>query len=137
MILLRLISSISGQPLISITDPNAYNNACNFMSDTWFKIWQFMFLGFAMAFFIAFVDSIFQIFGVYNMCHCRTAVSFSGPSESGTAHCTAQAVEDARNKHCVDRITLAAVVVTAILCYFGWWYQKLIRRAIAVELGRL
>ena len=39
MILLRLISSIAGQPMISIPDPNAHNNAYNVIGDTWFKIW--------------------------------------------------------------------------------------------------
>ena len=76
MILLRLISSIAGQPMISIPDPNAYN----VIGDIWFKIWQVMYsvlmlLGFAIAFFISFAGSIFQIFGVYNNCHCRTPVS--------------------------------------------------------------
>ena len=141
MILLRLVSSIAGQSLVSIPDPIAYN----VIGDAWFKLWQvvytvLMFSGFAMAFFISFAGSIFQIFGVYNNCHCRTpVVSWAFSADQKVVQLTGQ-VEPQKtleNKHYADSITLAAVLVTGILCYFGWWYQKVMRRAVAVELGRL
>ena len=141
MILLRLVSSIAGQSLVSIPDPIAYN----VIGDTWFKAWQvvygvLMFSGFAMAFFISFAGSIFQLFGVYNNCHCRTPVSswaFSAHQKVVQLAARNKPQKTIENKHYADSITLAAVVVTAILCYFGWWYQKVMRRAVAVELGRL
>ena len=141
MILLRLVSSSRCQPLFSIPDSNAYN----FLGDIWFKVWQVMYSllmvsGFAAAFFISLAGSIFQIFGVYNNCHCRTPVSSWGLSADQkvvqvTASLHPQRTLD--NKHYADKITLSAVVVTGIVCYFGWWYQKVMRRAVAVELERL
>ena len=97
-----------------------------------------MLLGFAMTFFISFGGSIFQIFGIYNNCHFRTLVSsWALPADQKVVQLTAQPkpLKTLENKHYADTITLAAVVVTAILCYFGWWYQNVMRRAAAVELG--
>ena len=141
MILLRQLSGIAGQSLISIPDPAAYSVT----GDILFKVWQvmycvLMFSGFAVAFFISFAGSIFQIFGVYNNCHCRTPVSsWALPADQKVVQLTSQPkpYKTLENKHYADNITLAAVIVTAILCYFGWWYQKAMRRAVAVELGRL
>ena len=141
MIILRQVSSMAGQPLLSIPDPNAYN----VMGDAWFTVWQVvycvpMLLGFTVAFFISFAGSIFQIFGVYNNCHCRTPVSsWAFSADRKMVQLTSQPTSQRtlQNQHYAESITLAAVVVTAILCYFGWWYQKVMRRAVAVELGRL
>ena len=145
MILLRLASSMAGQSLISIPNSNAYTNAYNAMGDILFKVWQVMYTvlmlsGFAVAFFISFAGSIFQIFGVYNNCHCRTPVSswaFSADEKVVQLTAKPRPQKTLENKHYADTITLAAVVVTAIFCYFGWWYQKVMRRAVAVELARL
>ena len=141
MILLRLVSSMAGQSLISIPDPNAYN----VIGDTWFKVWQVMYgvlmiSGFAVTFFISLAGSVFQIFGVYDNCHCRTPVSsWALSADQKVVQLTAilESHKTLENKHYADSVTLAAVVVTAIFCYLGWWYQKVMRRAVAVELGRL
>ena len=141
MIILRLASSMAGQSLISIPDPIAYN----VIGDAWFKLWQVMYSvlmlsGFVVAFFISLAGSVFQIFGVYNNCYCRTPVSdWALSADQKVVQLTAKPKEwkTLENKHYADSVTLAAVVVTAILCYFGWWYQKVMRRAVAVELERL
>ena len=141
LILLRLVSIVACQSLFSIPNPAAYNAS----GSTGFKLWQFMYTvlilsGFAMAFFISVAGSIFQIFGVYNNCHCRTPVGSWGLSaDQKEVQLTArhEAQKQLDNKNYADRMTLAAVSVTGILCYFGWWYQKVMRRAIAVELERL
>lgn len=141
LIILRLISRGSCQPLFSIPSPTAYNTS----STTWFKTWQVMYSillasAFALAFFISFAGSIFQIFGVYNNCFCHTAVSSWGSSADRREVQLAGELTQRRkleNKHYVDNITVSAVVVTGVLCYLGWWYQKVLRRAVAVELERL
>ena len=38
IILLRLVSNMAGQSLISIPDSNAYINAYNVIGDIWFKV---------------------------------------------------------------------------------------------------
>ena len=141
MILLRLVSTIPGQSLISTPDPDTYNVT----GDIWFKVWQVMYSvlmlsGFAVAFFICFSGSIFQIFGLYYNCHCRTHVSswaFSADQKVIQLTAKLEPQKTLQNKHYVDKITLAAVVVTGTLCYLGWWYQKVMWRAVAVELGRI
>lgn len=141
LVLLRLVSSATSQPLFSIPNPAAYN----VLSNTWFKVWQVMYgilIGFAFgaAFFISFAGSIFQIFGVYNNCYCRTPVSSWGSSVDQREVQVASILTSQKqldNKYYVDTITLSAVLVTGILCYLGWWYQKVMQRAVAVELGRL
>lgn len=141
LVLLRLVSSATSQPLFSIPNPAAYN----VLSNTWFKVWQVMYgilIGFAFgaAFFKSFAGSIFQIFGVYNNCYCRTPVSSWGSSVDQREIQVASILTSQKqldNKHYVDTVTLSAVLVTGVLCYLGWWYQKVMRRAVAVELGRL
>ena len=99
-----------------------------------------MLSGFAIAFFVSFAGSIFQIFGVCNNCHRRTPVSsWAFSADQKVVQLTAQLKPQKalENKHYADTITLVAVVVTAIFCYFGWWYQKVMRRAVAVKLARL
>ena len=141
LILLRLVSSIMCQSLFSIPDSAAYNTSNN----TWFKIWQIFYCvlsgaAFAAAFFISFAGSIFQIFGVYNNCYCRTPVSSWGSFADQREVQVASILTSQRkldNKQYADSIALSAVLVTSILCYLGWWYQKVMRRVVAVELGRL
>lgn len=141
LIILRLVSSVACQPLISIPDPAAYN-----ISNTiGFKLWQSLYtalvgLAFALSFFISFAGSIFQIFGLYNNCFCRTAVRSWGWSADQkvvqlSAALTQQKVLD--NMRYANSVTLSAVLVTCVLCYLGWWYQKVLRRAVARELHRL
>lgn len=141
LIILRLVSSVVCQPLISIPDPAAYSTSNTFG----FKLWQILYtalvgLAFAFSFFISFAGSIFQIFGLYNNCFCRTAIRSWGWSADQkvvqlVATLTQQKVLD--NKRYANNITLSAVLVTGILCYLGWWYQKVLRRAVARELDRL
>ncbi len=141
LILLRLVSSIHRQSMFSVPNPVAYNT----LGNSWFKVWQGVYcllvgLALALTFFISVAGSIFQIFGVYNNCFCRTPVRSWGSSvdlREVQLTATINAETKLHNKHYADRMTLSAVLVTGILCYLGWWYQKVMRRAVAVELGRL
>jgi hypothetical protein len=44
---------------------------------------------------------------------------------------------EASNRSFAVSMTRAAAVLTGVLCYLGFWYQKMLRRAVAVELDRL
>lgn len=141
LILMRLVSSVVCQPLISIPDPADYNTSVTIG----FKLWQVSYTvlvgsAFALSFFISSAGSILQIFGVYNNCFCRTAVrswNWSADQKVVQLFATITQQKKLENKQYVNNITLAAVLVTGILCYLGWWYQKVLRRAVARELGRL
>ena len=141
LIILRLVSSVVCQPLISIPEPTSYNTS----SSIGFKLWQVLYTvlvggAFALSFFISFAGSVFQIFGVYNNCFCRTAVrSWGWPTDQKVVQLSGAFTQQKKldNKQYANNVTLSAVLVTGILCYLGWWYQKVLRRAVAVELGRL
>lgn len=141
LIILRLVSSMVCQPLISIPDPDNYSTSITIG----FRLWQVSYtvlvgLAFTLSFFISFAGSILQIFGVYNNCFCRTAVRSWGRSADQRVvqlSATLSQQKKLENKQYVDNITLSAVLVTGVLCYLGWWYQKVLRRAVARELNRV
>lgn len=43
---------------------------------------------------------------------------------------------EASNRSFAVSMTWAAAVLTGVVCYLGFWYQKMLRRAVAVELDR-
>ena len=141
LIILRLVSSVVCQPLISIPDPANYKTSITIG----FKFWQVSYTvlvasAFALSFFISLAGSILQIFGVYNNCFCRTAVrSWGWSADQKVVQLFAKITQQEKleNEQYVNNITLSAVLVTGILCYLGWWYQKVLRRAVARELNRV
>jgi hypothetical protein len=94
-----------------------------------------------LSFFIALFGSIFQIFGIYNNCFCQTSVSTWGSPASGRyTYLGFFAMSDdyaARlGRFATGMIWTAAGIVGGI-CYFGWWYQKVLKSAVMREIESL
>lgn len=92
-------------------------------------------------FLISFLGSVSQIFGIYNNCFCQTSVSkWTLPASQRWTELGGYDMTDeyaASNRSFAVNMTWAAAVVTGVVCYLGFWYQKWLRRAVAVELGQL
>ena len=90
-----------------------------------------------LAFAVSFLGSIFQIFGVYNNCFCQTPASeWTLPASqrwTGVAFSMTDEYE-ANNRYVATTLTWAAALVTGVVCFLGFWYQKMLRRAVAVEI---
>lgn len=94
-----------------------------------------------LAFVISLLGSIFQIFGVYNNCLCQTPIStWLMPASQRVTYLGYTSMEPAyhdRLANFATGMTWDAAVVTGVLCYFGWWYQKVLRNAVAARIESL
>ncbi|MCJ1223788.1 hypothetical protein MMC12_000431 [Toensbergia leucococca] len=92
-------------------------------------------------FMISLLGSIFQIFGVYNNCFCQNSVSkWTLPASQRWTELGGFDMTDsfeASNHSFAVSMVWAAAGLTGVVCYLGFWYQKMLRRAVAVELAQL
>lgn len=42
----------------------------------------------------------------------------------------------AKNRYIATTLTWVAALVTGLVCFLGFWYQKMMRRAVALEIDR-
>lgn len=96
----------------------------------------------AISFTISLIGSIFLIFGVYNNCLCLTALShWVHPKNERWVELLSDSHFnpdiDSKNISFSVAITWATAGLTGAICYLGFWYQKVLKRAMAVELDRL
>ena len=94
-----------------------------------------------LSFLVTLPGSIFQIFSLYNNCVCQNAVStWAWPSYlryTYISHGDPPEEYRAYLTHLAKSTTWSTAIVTGILCFSGWWYQRALRTAVAKKIKDL
>ncbi|MCJ1335543.1 hypothetical protein MMC09_000815 [Bachmanniomyces sp. S44760] len=134
LILMAIATNIRGEPLLS-SRPHKYST-----SNISYLVVMSLFATTALA--IALAGGVFQIFGIYNSCWCLTPLwHWTWSVDHKWVELLAGSFVDDWYKdasiHYAISLTWASAVVTGVITYMGYWYQKAVRRAVTLELGRL